>query len=98
MISGRFAALLVLITFGADASAREKRDKDWLIDYLTQAIPDTPRNRHYLGFFERVKMLELLDEAWLEKGLESARGRDHAAYLSRMAFAYHTPGTRWHRD
>src|SRR5437879_4381610 len=75
----------------------ERRDGKWLVGYVTQPIENSPRNRPYLDKIDRAKLLGLLDAQWLANGQESAKGRGHATWLGQMAFAYHTPGTQWHK-
>ena len=56
-----FRCSLVLIVCGLvitpcrDSTAAERRDKQWLIRYLTQSIADTPRNRRYLSVIDRAE-------------------------------------------
>ncbi|MHC4508852.1 MAG: hypothetical protein ACYTAO_07835, partial [Planctomycetota bacterium] len=44
--------LAVASVFGAE-NAKEKRNRHWLTEYITQPIPDTPRNRRYFALINR---------------------------------------------
>jgi len=83
---------------GSAVGAAEPRERAWLVRYVTQPIPDTPRNRVYLKKIDGASMLGLLDRQWLASGTDSGKGRLYATLLGQMAFAYHTTGTRWHKD
>ena len=79
----------------------EKRDRDWLLDYVRQEIPDTPRNRRYLALTNRALDDTFLgiDVGWLQKGgAEGYRARGQTNTIGRLAFCWRTPGLRFYHD
>jgi hypothetical protein len=92
------AALLLVLSSSA-AQAGEPRSREWLIRYVTQPIPSTPRNQRYLAEINRHlddKFLGL-DLNFLESG-GGNQSRAQTNTIGRLAFCYHTPGTRYYRD
>lgn len=79
----------------------EKRNHDWLIGYVTQKIPNTPRKDRYLALFEAT-----LDETYLGLDLNWLRFGEEAGYfaraqtniIGRLAFAWHTEGLSFYQD
>ncbi len=78
-----------------------QRDRDWLVRYVTQPIPDTPRNRRYLALID-----QNLDDTYLGLDIEWLRAGGGDPYQSRyqinaigcLAFCYRTEGLEYHRD
>ena len=79
----------------------ERRSRDWLVGYVTQKIPQTPRRARYLEMFEAT-----LDETYLGLDLEWLRLGEEAGYfarsqtniIGRLAFAWHTEGLSFYQD
>jgi hypothetical protein len=103
-ISGQFLCRVFCVAIAvpwlllAPCRAAEPRDKQWLVDYVRQPIADTPRNRAYLAKIDAAKLDGLLDADWLDHGEDGLPARGQATFTGQLAFAYQTPGTRWHRD
>jgi hypothetical protein len=81
-------------------TVREARNREWLVNYLTQPIPDTPRNRRYLA----AMTYRPLDTEWFARtgqtaGADERRGsRGQTNHVGRNAFLYHTPGMASYHD
>jgi hypothetical protein len=90
-----FGALLLT---GTGAGAREPRSREWLLRTLLATPSLQARGAEYLTRIDRADLLKVLDLEWLKSGEQSASGRLYATMIGQLAFAYHTPGTRWHRD
>ena len=79
----------------------ESRSRDWLIGYITQKMPKTPRREHYLDL-----MNTTLDDTYLGLDLEWLRSGQEAGYfarsqtniIGRLAFAWHTEGLDFYQD
>jgi hypothetical protein len=79
----------------------ESRSRDWLVGYITQKIPKTPRREQYLKL-----MNATLDDTYLGLDLEWLRSGQEAGYfarsqtniIGRLAFAWHTEGLDFYRD
>ncbi len=95
------ASILPLSAIAAPAPALERRDRAWLVDYVTRPLPDTPRNQRYLALMNAAlddKYLGI-DLPWFETSHnKEIRSREQTAALARMAFCYRTPGLKYHRD
>lgn len=84
-----------------ERTAPVQRNRDWLVRYVTQPIPDTPRNRRYLALIDRS-----LDDTHLGLDLEWLRSGGGDVYRSRweintigcLAFCYRTKGLRYYQD
>lgn len=79
----------------------KKRNRDWLVGYVTQKIPETPRARRYLDLYNAgLDDTYLgLDLAWLKSGeAEGYRARSQINTIGRLAFAWHTLGLDFYRD
>lgn len=93
-----------MLVCSCSALAREPRDRKWLVDYVTQSIPDNDRNRRYLAFIN--SRLEAsgdaylgLDLEWLEKGgREGYRAREQTNIIGGLSFCWRTPGLRYSGD
>ena len=57
-----------MLVCSCPALAREPRDRKWLVDYVTQPIPDNDRNRRYFAFIN--SRLEASGDAWLGLDLD----------------------------
>ena len=99
---GKRKLILVIVAaalLSGAAEAREPRDRKWLIQYVTQPIPQTPRNRRYLDHINRYlddKYLGL-DLNFLEDG-GGNHSRAQTNTLGRLAFCYHTRGLKYYQD
>lgn len=79
----------------------ESRSRDWLVGYVTQKIPKTPRRERYLGIFEST-----LDETYLGLDLNWLRFGEEVGYfarsqtniIGRLAFAWQTEGLSFYLD
>jgi hypothetical protein len=79
----------------------EDRSRDWLIGYMTQRIPNSPRREKYLGLFnDTLDDTYLgLDLAWLRNGQQAGYfARSQTNIIGRLAFAWHTEGLDFYQD
>ena len=93
-----------MLVCSCPALAREPRDRKWLVDYVTQPIPDNDRNRRYFAFIN--SRLEAsgdawlgLDLDWLEKGgREGYRAREQTNLIGGLSFCWRTPSLKYSGD
>jgi hypothetical protein len=79
----------------------EQRSRDWLVGYVTQKIPRTPRRERYLDLYQSTldETCFGLDLNWLREGTEPgyfARSQTNA--IGRLAFAWHTEELTFYGD
>lgn len=90
--------IVAMLCIAREISAAEHRDRQWFVDYVRQPIADSPRNQTYLAKIDQAALKDLLDIEWLDRGDDGGKAREQATLIGHLAFAYHTKGTRWHRD
>ncbi|MBT3605094.1 MAG: hypothetical protein HN521_18695 [Candidatus Latescibacteria bacterium] len=79
----------------------ENHNRNWLVGYVTQKIPNTPRKERYLGLFEATldDTYLGLDLNWLSFGEESGYfARSQTNIIGRLAFAWHTAELSFYQD
>lgn len=92
--------LAIASVFGAE-NTKEKRNRHWLTEYITQSIPDTPRNHRYFALINREldeKYLGINTKWLLESGGSGYRARRQTNTIGRLAFCYRTRGLRYYQD
>lgn len=92
--------LVVASVFGGE-DTKDKRNRDWLIEYITQPIPDTQRNRRYFALINGVldESYLGLDTNWLLQGGGGGyRARRQTNIIGRLAFCYRTKGLRYYQE
>ncbi|MFT5368072.1 MAG: hypothetical protein ACI8V2_003035 [Candidatus Latescibacterota bacterium] len=79
----------------------ENRSRDWLVGYVTQRIPKTPRRAQYLDLFDATldDTYLGLDLNWLCTGQEEGYfARSQTNIIGRLSFAWHTEGLSFYQD
>jgi len=97
-------AVSIMIVLPSASSAAEPRDRQWLIDYVSQPIAQNARNEKYLSHIN--KRLERsgegylgLDLEWLEKsGPAGEQARKQTNTIGALALCYRTPGLKYYHD
>lgn len=99
MLKLRAALSVAVLAFtAAETCAAERANRDWLVKHLTQDVSQSPGAKLYLDAVDRAELAGLIDRTWLENGVDSGKGRLVATQLGQLAFAWRTPGTRWHKS
>ena len=103
VLTGAVLAFMVVLATAPAALALEPRDKAWLVNHLIQPPPDTPRNKRYLAMINQGSDNHCgVDVKWFKdtapKSGKIYLSRPQTNALGRLAYCYHTQGTRYFKD
>jgi len=95
------AHLLLSQTLSKDTKDEPtNRSKEWLVNYLKQPIPDSPRKARYFELINEVSGKYCTVEVAYFTGVEQneSASRRKISALGKLAFSYHTPGLLYYKD